>query len=94
MLSPDHQQVLDAILQRSATDQGFRRRLLTDPRAAIEQAFGVVIPRTFNIRFVEKDPGVDALVVLPDAIGAGGELSDSDLDSVSGGVEEARWDAE
>jgi hypothetical protein len=85
MRSPYQQQMLDAILQRSAIDLAFRRELLTNPRGAIEQAFGVVIPRTFNIRFIERDPGVDALVVLPDARGGGGELSDADLEVVSGG---------
>jgi hypothetical protein len=91
MSSPDHQQMLDAILERAATDQAFRRRLLIDPRAAIEQDYGLVIPRTFNIRFVEKEPGLDALVVLPDASGIEGELSDDDLDAVAGGGE-SRWD--
>lgn len=95
MRSPHHKQMLAAILERSTTDQAFRQRLLTHPRTAIEQAFGVVIPSTFNIRFVEKDPSVDALVVLPDAVGHGGELSDRDLDAVAGGgTEEAQWDAE
>ena len=84
MRSPYQQQMLDAILQRSAEDLAFRRELLANPREAIEQAFGVVIPRTFNIRFVEREPGVDALVVLPDARHEG-ELSDDDLEAVSGG---------
>ena len=83
MPSPSEQRMLDAILQRSTVDMAFRRELLTNPRGAIEQAFGVVIPPAFNIRFIERDPGVDAVVVLPDVRSV--ELSDSDLEVVSGG---------
>ena len=88
-----HEQLLSAILDRSSIDREFRRRLLLEPRRAIEDAFGVVIPVNFSVRFVEKEPGLDALVVLPDLVNSDGQLSDDDLDAVSGGVEDAQWDA-
>lgn len=94
MSSLTQEQLLSAILDRSSVDREFRRRLLTDPRGAIEQAFNVVIPANFNIRFIEKERGLDALVVLPDFVKGSDELSDADLDAVSGGLENAQWDAD
>jgi hypothetical protein len=87
MLPPEQQQLLDAILERSTVDRRFRQQLLTDPRRAIQEHFGVAIPATFAIRFIERDPDVDALVVLPDFQEPDGALSDRDLESVSGGVD-------
>jgi hypothetical protein len=93
----EQQQVLRAVLQRSTVDRAFRRKLLTDPRTAIEQAFGVRIPDQYRIRFVERDADVDALIVLPDFSADGtdscdDELSDSELEHVAGGSQDADID--
>jgi hypothetical protein len=37
------------------------------------------------MKFVERDPDVDALIVLPDFKRTDGELSDHELESVAGG---------
>jgi hypothetical protein len=90
--SDKERRALQSILDRASTDLAFRGRLLTDPRDAIFETFGVMIPNNFRIKFIERDPGVDALVVLPDVAARSGELSDDDLEAVSGGVEEsAEW---
>ena len=94
MLAPGQQQVLDAILERSTADYAFRQQLIADPRRAIQESFGVVIPGNFIIRFIEKEPHVDALVVLPDFEPKGGELSDRDLESVAGGMPVSTWDGQ
>jgi hypothetical protein len=85
MMSNEQQQALEKILARASTDPGFRRQLLSDPRGTIFDAFGVRIPPHFRVKFIEKDRDVDALIVLPDTRSADGELSDRDLDVVSGG---------
>lgn len=85
---PGDRKALDAILERAATDGSFRRRLLTDWRNAIQESFGISVPPNFTMRFVERDPGVDALIVLPDLRSSEGELSENELESVSGGVDE------
>jgi hypothetical protein len=93
-MSSKEEQALQAVLERSTVDQDFRRQLLVDPRRAIQEGFGVSIPATFNVKFVEKAQGVDALVVLPDFRRPDGELSDGDLESVSGGrghLHDANW---
>src|SRR2546423_11743881 len=47
---------LNAVLARASTDWEFRQSLISDPRQALEQAFGLQIPDPFKIRFVERDP--------------------------------------
>lgn len=89
--TPRRQQILDAILERAAVDREFRQHLLNEPHQTIREAFGVVIPSSFTIRFVEKEPGVDALVVLPELGSPAGELSDDDLEAVSGGTALEDW---
>jgi len=90
--SDKERRALQSILDRASTDLAFRGRLLRNPRDAILETFGVTIPAAFRIKFIERDPDVDALVVLPDIALPSGELSDDELESVSGGVEEsAEW---
>ena len=68
---------------------------MTDWRRAIQQGFGISIPPTFTMKFVERDPGVDALIVLPDFRSSEDELSDRELESIAGGFEDdgsaAEW---
>ena len=82
------QQVLENVLARAAEDLEFRQRLLTEPRRAIEDAFGVAIPADFRLKFVERDADVDALIVLPDLRRASDDdvLSEDELEQVAGGV--------
>jgi hypothetical protein len=90
MSTPD--QIPSDLLQRvtslAAQDRGFRQLLLDDPVAAVKATFGVLLPPTFRVRFVERPPDVDAVIVL-DALQAAppadGSLSDADLDAVAGG---------
>jgi hypothetical protein len=86
-LKPTDRHALDAVVSRAATDMTFRTALLMDPRTAILQAFGVRIPDDVRIKFIERPRDVDALIVLPDVKGAGGELADADLESVTGGAQ-------
>ena len=89
---------MQALLARARVDQEFRQRLLADPRSAIHHALGITIPPDFRIKFVERGPDLDALVVLPDLEASGGadELSDDELEAVTGGTEaeEAAWSDE
>lgn len=74
------------LLARAAQDPEFKRSLLADPRAAIEQEFGVKLPAGVNIRVLEEK-GDDYYVVLPlNPEGRGnGELNDAELEAVAGG---------
>ena len=80
----------DAVIERARHDASFRKALLKRPRHTIYQHFGVQIPDRFKIRFVERDPELDALIVLPPwdhGSAEQDELGDDDLDMVAGGVQ-------
>lgn len=77
------QEAMQALLARSATDETFRQKLLTDPHAAVSEFTGQDLPETFNVVFIENK--ADVTVVLPDAIDPEAELSDEELEAVAGG---------
>jgi hypothetical protein len=75
------------LIQRSLEDEEFRRRLLDDPKGAVEQELGTQLPQEIKIRVVEESPDTIYLV-LPRSSplgGQGGELSDRELDAMAGG---------
>jgi hypothetical protein len=75
------------VIDRATRDPGFRRELLSNPATALEQELGVRIPETVEIRVVEETPSTLYLVLPPQRIAAGQELSDRDLEQIAGG-----WD--
>jgi hypothetical protein len=84
----DNEVILNQILQRSVTDKEFRTRLVTQPESAIEEIIGVPVaslPSPVRVKFVEKGPDLDALVVLPDFSDPDGTLSEAELEAVAGG---------
>lgn len=77
--------LLREIVDRAATDRAFRARLLSDPASAIRNEFGVILPRDYRIKFIERPRDLDALVVLPDV--DDGDLEEGELEQVAGGGE-------
>ncbi|HEX5848538.1 MAG TPA: NHLP leader peptide family RiPP precursor [Rubrobacter sp.] len=77
------------IVQRSIEDDVFRQRLLSDPKAAVEQELGTRLPEDVRVVALEETEQTIYLV-LPNSspLGEDGELSDQELESVAGG-----WDA-
>lgn len=59
---------LELVIQKAIIDPEFRKELLSDPVRAIELAFDVHLPAGLRLRFIEKDPDVDVMVVLPDLV--------------------------
>jgi|SRR4051812_28451581 hypothetical protein len=74
------------LIQRSLEDDAFRRRLLEDTRAAVEEELGTRLPESVEVRAVEETADTIYLV-LPNASAAGetAELSDQELEAVAGG---------
>jgi hypothetical protein len=65
------------IVRRSLQDDGFRQRLLDDPKGAVEDELGARLPEGVEVRVVEERAQTIYLV-LPSGtpIGEGEELSD------------------
>ena len=81
------EELRDAILDLARRNPVFRKALLEKPRSAVYEHFGTRIPESFKIRFIERDPALDALVVLPPLEHSDtDELTDESLDAVAGGV--------
>jgi len=79
-------QFFQTLMDRSAIDQTFRAKLLSTPRSAIAEFSGIAesdLPASVDVHFVENT--ARATFVLPDPAGTSGELSDGQLETVSGG---------
>jgi hypothetical protein len=74
------------LINRSLEDDSFRQRLLEDPKAVVEQELGSTLPEGVEVRAVQESAETIYLV-LPSAspLGEGGDLSDQELEAVSGG---------
>ena len=82
------------LVERSLHDEDFRRRLLEDPRATVEQELATRLPEDVEVRAVEETADTIYLV-LPSSsplVGEGGELSDRELEAVAGGELAFTWD--
>lgn len=79
------EQAISDVTTRASTDAAYRKRLLTNPAAAVQEVTGQAIPGHFKVKFIEKDRGLDAMFVLPDLIDPSGELSSEELEAVAGG---------
>jgi hypothetical protein len=76
------------LIQRSVEDDGFRQRLIEDPKAAVEQELGSRLPEEVRVVAVEETSDTIYLV-LPSTsplVGEDGEISDEALESVAGGL--------
>jgi Nitrile hydratase, alpha chain len=77
--------VTSRVIERATRDPQFRQELLRDPKETVEQELGVRIPDGTEIRVVEETPSTLYLVLPPQSMAAGQEISDQDLEQVAGG---------
>jgi hypothetical protein len=77
------------LIQRSLQDEDYRRRLLADPKAALEEELGTPLPEAVRIVAVEETANTIYLVLpsAPPVDDEGGELSDVELEAVAGAGE-------
>lgn len=73
---------MKGLMERSAADAAFREMALKNPEAALKDVSGKELPEGFSLRCVSNE-GADLTLVLPDP--ASSDLSDGDLEAVSGG---------
>ena len=80
------------LVQKSLQDNSTRRKLLADPKAAVEQELGTQLPEGVEVRVVEESADPSTWCFLsPSAVGEGGEISDRDLEAVAGGADGDTW---
>ena len=71
------------VVARAWSDETYKQRLLSDPKAVLAEA-GLAVPATLQVQVHEATP-THLHFVLPSPP-AGEKMSDEDLDQVSGGV--------
>jgi hypothetical protein len=69
------------IVARAWADEDFRARLRSDPRAAVAEETGVVIPESIEVEVVEETPEKGYLVIPVNRV----EISDEQLEVAGGG---------
>lgn len=74
-------EVEEMLRARADEDEGFRARLVEDPRSAIHEATGLTVPENFSVH-VHEETATEFHVVLPPA---GSRLSDAELRGAAGG---------
>ena len=87
-LNQQRKQLEEKLIAKAMKDENFRKNLLENPKAAIEDETGIKIPEAVNLKVVEEDPKTFFLI-LPPIINpeTEDELSEAELEMVSGG-----WD--
>jgi len=74
------------IIEKAMKDEDFRKQLMEDPKFILEQETGMKMPGSINIKVLEEDSETFYLVLPPiPTVSEDGELSDADLERVSGG---------
>jgi len=72
------------IKKKAAFDEEFRKKLLSDPKAAVKELTGKEIPENLKIQVIEQDPEAQVTLVIPPY--KGDELDEGDLEKVAGGA--------
>ena len=75
-------QIQQQLLAKAEEDAAFRAQLLENPKAAIKDATGLMVPDGINIRVLE-DNATDFHLVLPPE---GRNLSDREIGGAVGGI--------
>jgi hypothetical protein len=84
----EHARKLGQVVAKAWTDEGFKRRLLADPKAVLAEQ-GIAVPAELEVRVCEDTERVHHLV-LPRRP-AEGELSDEQLAGAAGGQSDGLW---
>ena len=79
------QELENYLSARAQSDEGFRQRLLANPRTVIESEIGLSFPDSVVIHVHEENLN-ELHIVLPVVFRLLTELEDEDLDGVVGGV--------
>ncbi len=85
-IDKQRKQLEEKLIAKAMKDDTFRRNLLENPKAAIEDETGIRIPNAVNLKVVEEDPSTFYLVLPPNIKPeTEDELSEAELEMVAGG---------
>jgi Nitrile hydratase, alpha chain len=79
---PTRDELEAQIIARAWSDEAFRERLQGDPRAAVAEVTGVVVPESIQIKVLEETPEKAYLVIPLNRVA----IADEQLD-VAGGMD-------
>ena len=79
------ERTLEEIRKRSITDPEFRELALSDSAAAISKVNPKPVPENYMVKFVDNSGPVKSFL-LPDPVSNVEDLSDAELEAVSGGM--------
>ena len=74
----------ERIILKALKDSTFREQLLKDPKGAIGQELGIVLPDHLSVKIVEEKEN-EVYLVIPVKADQQDELTPAELESVSGG---------
>jgi len=80
------QQLEQHLIEKAMKDPEFRKRLIENPKAVIQEVTGVELPPSFNLSILEEDPQTVYLVLpcIPTPLDEM-ELTENELEMVAGG---------
>ncbi len=86
----NRQQLEALMVEKVMKDDRFRKRLLENPREAVEQETGMNLPVAVKLHVVEEKPDEVFLVLPAIRVGPGGdqELTEAELSNVAGGIQQ------
>ncbi len=74
----------EKIILKALKDSTFREQLLKDPKGAIGQELGIVLPDHLSVKIVEEKEN-EVYLVIPQNVQQEDEITQLELESVSGG---------
>ena len=74
------EETLSHLTQKAVEDADFRARLVSDPKGALNQEFGIVVPDSIQIKVHESDMQTIHLALPPTPV-----LNEEQLEAISAG---------
>ncbi len=86
-LQPQTRRDIEAhIVAKAWKDEAYKRKLLSNSKAVIEQEFNVQLPQEVSVQVMEENPTSLYFVLPPRPEISGQEISDEQLQAIAGGL--------